>query len=245
MNFFLVYLVCTVVIILFLFKTYRVNNDICILLTTTVSVKKDMRFIAQSDKDERVQTYLKSIRQWLEKTDYKVVVVENSGYMFEELRKEKIQYKDRFEIITFNEETLKGAEYLKEIKNKGDHEVFAIQYAYENSKLLHDSDFIIKITGRYYVPGLQPYLQRTYLKQYHAISQYDSDRCELIGCSNEAFPMMFDLNMEDEKGYNPQAESVYKYRMTKKIESKELLVLPAFVIEPTKRGGVAEIFTVL
>jgi hypothetical protein len=245
MNFFLVYLVCTVVLVLFLFKHYKVNNDICILLTTTVSVKKDMKFVAQSDKDERVQTYLKAIRKWLQNTEYKVVVVENSGYTFEELGKEKIKYKDRFEVITFTEETLKGAEYMKEITNKGDHEVFAIQYAYEHSKLLHDSDFIIKITGRYYVPGLQPYLQRIYLKQYHAISQSDSGRCELIGCSNEAFPMMFDLNMEDANGYNAHAESVYKYRMTKKIESKELLVLPTFSIDPTQRGGVPEIFTTI
>ena len=245
MNFFLVYLVCTVVLVLFLFKQYRVKNDICILLTTTVSVKKDMQFVAQSDKDERVQTYLKAIRKWLRNTDYKVVVVENSGYTFEELGKEKIKYKDRFEVITFTEETLKGAEYLKEITNKGDHEVFAVRYAYEHSKLLQDSDFIIKITGRYYIPGLQSYLQRTHLKQYHAISQSDSGRCELIGCSNEAFPMMFDLNMEDANGYNAHAESVYKYRMTKKIESKELLVLPTFSIDPTQRGGVPEIFTTI
>ena len=238
------FLIVIVVCILVLFKSYKVKNNVSILLTTTVNTKKDMKFMFQNNTNERVQQYIKTIKQWLTKTDYKVVVVENSGYTFEELNREKQVYKDRFEVITFNEETAKGAEYLKAIKNKGDHELFAIQYAYSNSRLLHSSDHIIKVTGRYFIPGLESYLSRMYLEPYMAIRQMNIDRCELIGSRKDVFNTIFNLEMLDQTGkYNPHAEDVYKYRMHTLIDQQKVLVLPLFTIEKTQRGGTNEQFS--
>ena len=39
--------------------------------------------------------------------------------------------------------------------SKGDHELLAINYAYNNSNLIKNSKFLFKITGRYYVPELE------------------------------------------------------------------------------------------
>ena len=222
------FLIVIVVCILVLFKSYKVKNNVSILLTTTVNTKKDMKFMFQNNTNERVQQYIKTIKQWLTKTDYKVVVVENSGYTFEELNREKQVYKDRFEVITFNEETAKGAEYLKAIKNKG---------------LLHSSDHIIKVTGRYFIPGLESYLSRMYLEPYMAIRQMNIDRCELIGSRKDVFNTIFNLEMLDQTGkYNPHAEDVYKYRMHTLMDQQKVLVLPLFTIEKTQRGGTNEQF---
>ena len=54
-----------------------------IVLTTTVSTNG--LGTLQKNKEERLQTYLDSIRQWL-LTDLPIVVVENSGYTFPELK---------------------------------------------------------------------------------------------------------------------------------------------------------------
>jgi len=64
-----------------------------IVLTTTVNVHKSP-FLHQKNKEERIQTYLASIHQWL-LTDLPIIVVENSGYTFPELKGTRV------EVITF------------------------------------------------------------------------------------------------------------------------------------------------
>ena len=63
-----------------------------ILLTTTVNVHKVG--LKQKNKEERIQTYLASIHQWL-LTDLPIIVVENSGYTFPELKGTRV------EVVTF------------------------------------------------------------------------------------------------------------------------------------------------
>jgi hypothetical protein len=71
-----------------------------IILTSTVNVNPSKDWIFQRDSSLRIQTYLKSILQWLTKTNFNIVLVENSGYSFDELNHEKQFYKHRFEVIT-------------------------------------------------------------------------------------------------------------------------------------------------
>ena len=68
------------------------ENKVSIILTTTVHVTKNSAF--QVDKMERINTYLKSIHLWLKKTDFNIIVVENSGYSFEELENDEIDPKE-------------------------------------------------------------------------------------------------------------------------------------------------------
>ena len=86
-----------------------------ILLTATVNVQAKP-IIYQRNKQERLNTYLKAIRQWLTKTNFKIVLVENSGYTFPELQQEKEIFKDRFEIIYFQESQVKEAKYLETLR---------------------------------------------------------------------------------------------------------------------------------
>ena len=125
-----------------------------IILTTTVTVQ-DKVYLFQTDKQERVQVYVKKIKQWLYESNFKIIVVENTGYTFEELNEEKEKFKDRFEVISYVESELEAADFLKGNPYKGASEIFAIEYAYNTSRLCLDADFIIKITGRFFIPDLE------------------------------------------------------------------------------------------
>jgi hypothetical protein len=72
---------------------------ITIILTTTVNTNVE-NYIFQTDPQERLNTYLKTIKQWLE-TGFNIIVVKNSGYSYEELNNEKDKYKNRFEVIYY------------------------------------------------------------------------------------------------------------------------------------------------
>jgi len=214
--------------------------SITILLTTTVTVQSHKCYLYQTNQDERKNTYLKSILKWLNETDFNIVLVENSGYQFEELQFLLEKYKSRFEIITFYERELESCKFLENNNSKGASEVYSINYAYNNSNLLKKSTFIIKVTGRYFVPELQEYLSKFDINNYDVLTQNDPEKCEIIGCHIKHFHDVFDNNLLDEKGdYTGHVEYVYKYRCSL---YKNVLRAKIFQIEPTQRGGTSEIY---
>ena len=55
-------------------------ENVLIILTCTVNVNTFKSWIYQSNPNDRLKCYLKSIKQWLELTNLNICVVENSGY---------------------------------------------------------------------------------------------------------------------------------------------------------------------
>jgi hypothetical protein len=210
-----------------------------IILTTTVTVQ-DKVYLFQTDKNERAQVYTKKIKQWLYETNFKIVVVENTGYTFEELNEEKELFKHRFEVVSYVESELESAAFLKGNPYKGASEVFAIEYAYKKSPLCLESDFIIKITGRFFIPDLENYLKDFDLSNYDVLTQNRTCRCEMLGCHKNHFDTIFSSNLIGENGeYSGNVEDIYQYRCNlyqKKIHC------PEFPIEGTQRGGINEVF---
>ncbi len=210
-------------------------SNITIILTSTINVKQNISCMYQTNRDDRKSIYLKSILQWLQHTNFKIVLVENSGDNFEELAIEKIKYKDRFEIFTFIENELEHANYLQNTLSKGASEIFAINYAMYFSKLIKQTDFIIKITARYFIPELENYLSKIDLHNYECLSQYDPNRCEMVGCNYKNFSYIFNINLTNNKGeYTGHVESMYKERIS---TFNNILRCETFIIEPTLRGG--------
>jgi hypothetical protein len=139
-------------------------DNILIILTATVNVDFNKFFLFQTNPEERLLYYNKSIKQWLEKTNLKICVVENSGYIFPELEEYKDRYGSRFEIISYKESDLPlERRVLMGINSKGGSEICAINYAYENSKFKNSVDFIIKVTCRYFIPELERFLETSNL----------------------------------------------------------------------------------
>jgi hypothetical protein len=211
---------------------------ISIILTTTVNVNVNSH-VFQRNRQERIHLYLKTIRQWLE-TGFNIIVVENSGYSYEELNYEKDKYKNRFEVIYYNQDDVNE---LKQLDSKGLNELYSINYAYDHSKLIHSSNFIIKITGRYYIKDLEDYLLSFDLNKYDCLTQNNTERCEMVGSHYSKFSNVFsniyspDMFINDPDTcmhyFDPYMERVWKNRTNKLISLK----CKEFNIEKTIRGN--------
>ena len=210
-----------------------------IILTSTVTVNPNTAWVFQHDKQSRINTYLKSVRQWLEKTNLNIILVENTGYNFDELNEEKIKYKDRFEVIVFDELKLSEASYIHNTCSKGRREIFAIDYAFNNSKIVKKSNFIIKITARFYIPEFETYLAEHDLNSYDCLVQNDPNRCEVVGSHITNFKSLF-CKYLDNSCPKDHMETVWKNRASK---YKKILRCKLFSIDKTQRGGVSQQYT--
>jgi hypothetical protein len=215
-----------------------------IILTSTVNVNYNIDWLYQTNKNDRLDTYLKAILQWLHNTNFYIILVENSGYIFEELAEELKLYNHRFEIISFKENEIDEAQYLINNKSKGESELFAINYAFDNSLIMQrcKPNFIIKITARYYIPELEEYLNEYDLNKYDCLTQNCRIRCEMIGSHYNNFKNIFNINVDNFR--IPEASSLHienLYKMRTDIYDNNLHC-KCFEIEQTQRGGVNECY---
>jgi len=217
------------------------DNDIIIILTSTVNVNFNKIFLHQMDSSERLKIYIKSVTEWLNKTKLKIILVENSGYTFEELNNEKELFKDRFEIISYSEGEVEERDWLVSNNSKGESELFSIRYAFKNSRLINKDSFIIKITARYFIPDLEDYLSLFKLNNFDCLVQYDRNRCEMVGSHYKNMEYMFNKDvLEDIPIFAGHVESIYKHRTSK---YKNILISKTFQIEKTQCGGINNFFT--
>jgi len=173
-------------------------------------------FIYQTDPKERIKIYNESINKW-KNTNLKIVVVENSGYPFNEFKQ---FLSDRFEIISFNENEINTPN-----DSKGLSELFSINYAFKNSKIIEKGDFIVKITARYFIPEFE----KINLKNYHGVCQNDYHRCEIVGCSYDNFEKIFKYQTDVS-----HIEFLYESRVQ---QLDKILILKKLEISQTCMGG--------
>jgi hypothetical protein len=212
-------------------------NNTMIILTSTVNVNHNKSWLYQRDMNVRLSIYLKAVKEWLEKTNFKICLVENSGYNFDCLNEYAEKYKDRFDIISFDEK--EEAMHLLFNNSKGASEIFSINYAYNKllkNKKLQNIEYIIKITARFYIPDFYNYLEN---KNFLAIRQNNNNRCEMVGCHISMFYNVFDPNI-----FHGHVESVYKARIDS-ITKDKVLNCVVFNIESTQRGGANESFNTI
>ena len=214
-----------------------------IILTTTVYVNRKIKYLYQIDPKERLKLYLESIQNWLTKTNFQIIVVDNSGYSFHELSTEKEKYKDRFEVITFKENELNMCKYLERNESKGASEMFSINYAFNRSRLKEKTIFIIKVTGRFFIKDLEAFLNKHDLTKYSALRQNDKNRCEMLGCHRDYFWYIFSMFLITDKfKFEPHVENVWRDRIAK---YTQVLVCPPFPIQETQRGSLKEKFKII
>ncbi|MEO6915222.1 MAG: hypothetical protein ABI151_05765 [Chitinophagaceae bacterium] len=124
-------------------------RNFVLLLTGTID-PDNMAFTKLLDKDSRRAQYLDAIRFWLEKIDFPIVFVENSGNdLSAEFSKEIAER--RIGVYTFN-----GNEYNREI-GKGYGEMLCIEHAFQHSPEIKNAGFIFKATGRHKVLNFETY----------------------------------------------------------------------------------------
>lgn len=257
----------------FIEKDKYTLDNICIILTSTIYVNPKKNHLCNTEPTNRLETYLKSIKQWLENTNFKIVLVENSGYKFPELEEYAEKYKNRFEMILFKEDELSD-EVFDEIgaqavrlpddylyTSKGTSEMFAIHYARQQSLLAKTCDFFIKITCRYFVPQLESFLSDKNMDHYEALRQNDgvdepelfndkkgNCKCEIVGAHKNKFDEIFrpDHFKCSDGMWHHHAETIYRDRMFTRLTSLDkILVCDTFKIEPTLQGGTFELMRTL
>jgi hypothetical protein len=235
---------------------YNIDN-FCIILTSTVYVNPMKKCLHMVDSTERLNLYLKSIKQWLDESNFKIVLVDNSGYTFPELNDYIEKYKERFEIISFIEKDIDNEVFDKAgalavntpddwlYTSKGTSEMFAIYYARDKSRLINNSKFVIKVTCRYFVKELENFLKDVNVDHYSALRQNCADNCEMVGCHMNSFSDLFmPASFKCSYGVHPHhIESLYKDRIFTKFPEEKVLVCDTFQIEPTPTGGFNSIRT--
>lgn len=207
-----------------------------IILTSTVNVYENIDVTFQKDPESRLRTYLRSVLNWLNNTNFNIVLVENSGYNFDELREEKEKFKDRFEVIVFDETGLDDC--IKHAVSKVTHELFAINYVFNHSKLIRSSNFIIKVTARFYIPGFEEFLNEYDLNQYDCLVQSDRGRCEVVGSHRRNFSAVFEMYTNAEI----IAEFLWMERTSK---YANILTCNTFQIDETPRGGASHSYNTI
>ena len=168
-------------------------EDNIIILTTTVNVF-DVHVLYQKSKSDRIKTYNKSISKWL-KTNFKIIVVDNSGYNFPNFIEN-----ERFIKLNYVYEELDiPSEYnfIRKSKNKGTHEMLSIIYAQQNIPTCWKYKKIFKLTGRYFIPYFYDHIKNIDKKSKFYI-QDNEDRCELFGCHKDYFNYLFILPIESQ-----------------------------------------------
>ena len=234
-------------------------NNFCIILTSTVYINPIKKWVTLTDPDVRLNIYLKSIKQWLDESNFKIVIVDNSGYTFPELNDYIDKYKERFEIVSFIEKDIDNA-ILDKVgahaiykpddwlhTSKGISEMFAIYYACQHSTLVDKSKFIIKITCRYFIKELEIFLKDVNVDDYSALRQNDPKFCEIIGCHKNAVSRVFmPANFINIRGVcHHHIELLYEDRLLANFPQERVLVCDTFQIEPTQIGCVNLIKTEL
>ncbi len=130
------------------FNSYK--PKICILLTATID-PKGVAFTQRNDPIVRENDYVNALTKWVRTEGFSFVFCENSGYRLDKVKKtvEFFEEKGLIEIIQFD-----GQDFPREL-GKGYGELLIIVYAIKNSKIIETADYIIKISGRYYVNNIK------------------------------------------------------------------------------------------
>lgn len=215
-------------------------NDSIIILTTTVNIF-NVRKIYQISRDERVETYISSILKWL-KTDFKIIVVDNSGYTFPEIENSdnlcKISY-------TYNNVSIPEKHaFIANSGEKGHHEMFAIYHAYNNIPTSWNYKNIFKLTGRYYIPDFKTHIEKI-PDSYHYYIQSNESMCELYGGHKDYVHNLIILPFISQK--HKILETLKKNRLEELVNNSKnkniVYKFPKLIVDPVIKGSRNTIMT--
>jgi hypothetical protein len=127
--------------LLFLYYKYIIKssckkNKWIVLLTTCVNVEN---LNNKKDINERKLIYIKQINRWLNETNLPIFVVESSGYIFDEIKNNKL--------------TVFSFKINKKLASSSQYEATSILYALDRININYTH--VLKVTGRYFLPNIE------------------------------------------------------------------------------------------
>ena len=153
------------------------NNNFIILLTTCVYVKnKDT-----NDINYRINLYTKQIKRWLDETELMIFVVESSGYEFNDIKH------PRLNIISFKLDD----KYCYSSSISEAHSILYILNKIKDNEYYKNCNYILKVTGRYFLENIDKYLKNLPPKEYYLQNHFNDSlqwqHSEYFGIKKELF----------------------------------------------------------
>ena len=132
-------------------RSDQTKKNTCLLITGCISPHSDVPYIKINNKNEREKQYIDSLKFYIQNSMFdKIVFCDNSNA------------KPNSSVIELAKKRGKQFEWLSFLGNvdetvihgKGYGEGEIIKYAVENSKLIANSDYMVKVTGRIQVVNI-------------------------------------------------------------------------------------------
>ena len=135
------------------------EHNIVLLLTGCInpSLTKN-KYCTLKDAELRLSQYVEAIDYYLSISEVPCVFVENSGYESSDgFINKRLKESNRLEILSY----LADEEVRSRGKGYGEQDI--IRYAFDNSRLIKDAEYIVKITGRLKIQNIKSLINITKL----------------------------------------------------------------------------------
>ena len=190
--FIIIFITLLFILKLYLFNKYYKADNISIILTTAVN-----------NNEDRLNTYLDRINKYIDKTNINFYIVESTGYTFPQINNPRVK------IYSFIGTKASNSTFM-EVES-----ITNIMDFYN----LHDSDFILKITGKYFVPNIE-YLTNKYINNYYDFFiQKKHYHSEIFACKPKYYERIKELS------FNTQFETIIDIITTKEGKTKDFPVI--------------------
>ena len=167
------------------------GNNWIVLLTTNVypnNTKNNGIKYTNTEINERKSLYIKQIKQWLNKTNLPIFVVDNSGYKFSEINNKNLK------VISFvsnnkaenNDDSYKSKEEFESIE-------YAINEL-KDSNIYNQSTHILKVSGEYFLENIENSLNNS--EQYLDLYLQKNRKNDIKWQSAEYFGIKKELLLE-------------------------------------------------
>jgi hypothetical protein len=127
---------------------------LAIVLTGTINTNS-VEQIARTDPAMRQEDYLTSLTKWLTLTSHSLVFCENSAAPLDWLDDVQLKFPGRLEVLSFEGNSFEGN------KGKGYGEALTIDYVLKSSATVKRVEYLVKVSGRYFVTNLDSILETT------------------------------------------------------------------------------------
>ena len=194
-----------------------ITDKVCVSLLLTVSVHRSSdQSGGLSASNERASWYKRSLQLWNQDE-----MVSDSVTVVENCLSDLPTPSSNLEFISFNHSRNLEMSYCqKRTLAMGEHELISIHEAMNRSKRLRAASHIVKITGRYYIPGMRHALSNlTHEHQIIHMNGY-AGGCQLMGCRIDACPKLWKCPYER----FAHCEATVKVRMHKYLPSKRYML---------------------
>ncbi|MDF1549852.1 MAG: hypothetical protein P1P88_18640 [Bacteroidales bacterium] len=116
------------------------NKKYCLLLTASISPPQQS-FLLRSNHVDRLEDYISALAFW-SRMSLPIVFVDNSNFPLNSIEKERFN-NNQIEFLQISNNDV--------IRGKGYGEVNIIDWALKKSEIIHNSDMVFKVTGRFKV----------------------------------------------------------------------------------------------